>query len=91
MAELETALRGHVQQLFARAQSPFLLNQRQFKLLTEVQLELEFIANGLADGIHYELLACRIKDLLQTMSQLTGKNVTEQVLDMVFGEFCVGK
>ena len=89
--ELMLAIQAYAQKLFAQAQSPFLLNQRQFKLLTEIQLELESIAKSFTDGVHYELLAYRVKDLVQTLSQLTGKNITEQVLDTVFGEFCIGK
>lgn len=89
--ELQTAIEGKIQELFSQLNSPFLLNQRQFKLLTEIEARLEFIANGYADGIHYELVAYKVKDLLEKVSELTGRNVTEQVLDTVFSEFCVGK
>ncbi len=89
--ELMLAIQEHAQKLFAQGQSNFLLNQRQFNLLTEIQLELESIAKSFTDGVHYELLAYRVKDLVQAISQLTGKNITEQVLDTVFGEFCIGK
>lgn len=88
---LEQAIEDKTQQLFAQNSSPFLLNQRQFKLLTEIETYLEFIANSYSGGIHYELVAYQLKDLLEKISELTGKNVTEQVLDMVFSEFCVGK
>jgi len=88
---LQSAVEERVQKLFAQAKSPYLLNQRQFTLLTEMQVDLEAIANTFGDGVHYELLAYHVKELLEKVSELTGKNVTEQVLDMVFGEFCVGK
>ncbi len=91
LTALQTAVEVLVQALFAEAKSPYLLNQRQFKLLTEIQVDLEGIAKTFADGVHYELLAYHVKELLEKVSELTGKNVTEHVLDMVFGEFCVGK
>ncbi len=91
LAVLQTAVEERVQALFAQAKSPYLLNQRQFKLLTEIQFDLEAIAKTFVDGVHYELLAYHVKELLEKVSELTGKNVTEQMLDMVFGEFCVGK
>lgn len=88
---LHDAIQQKIQELFSQLNSPFLLNQRQFKLLTEIEARLKFIANSYSDGIHYELVAYKIKDLLEKVSELTGKNVTEQVLDTVFSEFCVGK
>ncbi len=91
LIELQKAITARVQALFAQAKSPYLLNQRQFNLLTEIQLDLEGIAKTFSDGVHYELLACHVKELLEKVSELTGKNVTEHMLDMVFGEFCVGK
>jgi tRNA modification GTPase len=88
---LQAAIEQKIQELFAQLDSPFLLNQRQFKLLTEIEARLEFIANSYSNGIHYELVAYKVKDLLEKVSELTGRNVTEQVLDTVFSEFCVGK
>ncbi|NDD55834.1 tRNA uridine-5-carboxymethylaminomethyl(34) synthesis GTPase MnmE, partial [bacterium] len=75
----------------AQAKSPYLLNQRQFNLLSEIEIELEGIAKSFVGGVHYELLAYRVKDLIERVSALTGKNVTEHMLDKVFSEFCVGK
>lgn len=88
---LQVAIQEKIQMLFSQAQSPYLLNQRQFNVLSEIELELEAIAKTFNDGVHYELLAYRLKDLIEKISALTGKNVTENVLDMVFNEFCVGK
>lgn len=80
-----------IQQLFSQLNSPFLLNQRQYNLLTEIDVRLGNIANSYSDGLHYELIAYNLKDLLEKVSELTGKNVSEKVLDTVFGEFCIGK
>ena len=91
IAQLRSAITEKMNNLFSQAKSPYLLNQRQFNLLTEIEVGLEGIANECAHDVHYELLAYRVKDLLEKLSQLTGKGVTEQILDMVFGEFCVGK
>lgn len=88
---LEEAIEKKIQQLFAQLNSPFLLNQRQFKLLTEIEVGLENIANSYSDGIHYELIAYQLKDLLEKVSELTGKNISEHVMDMIFNEFCIGK
>jgi tRNA modification GTPase len=88
---LEQAVLAKVQQLFAQSNAPFLLNQRHVKLLTEIGQQLQFIANSYSSGIDYVLIACHLKELLEKVSELTGKNISERVLDTVFNEFCVGK
>jgi len=89
--DLERVIEEKIQELFKQLQSPFLLNQRQYQLLAEIDRRLDFIVNGYQGGIHYELVAYQVKELLEKVSELTGKNVTEQMLDTVFGTFCVGK
>ncbi len=88
---LERAIEEKIQELFAQLNSPYLLNQRQFKLLTEIEASLRFIANSYSNGIHYEMVAYQLKDLLEKITELTGRNATEKVLDTIFDEFCVGK
>jgi tRNA modification GTPase len=91
VAELFTVVEKKVATLFAHVNSPFLLNQRQFNLLTEIERGLEFIANSDSATIDYEVIAYQLKQLLEKNSELTGRNVTERVLDTIFDTFCVGK
>lgn len=91
LTELQQAVEQRVQELFAQAKSPYLLNQRQFAMLTEIAHGLDDISAMIAEGIQYELLAYHVKELLEKVAALTGKNATERVLDLVFSEFCVGK
>ncbi|MFA6262847.1 MAG: tRNA uridine-5-carboxymethylaminomethyl(34) synthesis GTPase MnmE [Candidatus Babeliales bacterium] len=88
---LTTAIEKKVAVLFATVSSPFLLNQRQFNLLTEIERGLEFIANSDSATIDYEVVAYQLKHLLEKISELTGRNVAERVLDTIFDNFCVGK
>ena len=39
----------------------------------------------------YELLSYHLNDALAHASELTGKSISEQAMDAVFREFCVGK
>jgi tRNA modification GTPase len=71
--------------------SPYLLTQRQFRLLQEISHKLSFVVKEMRDNLNYEIIACQLKELLEKVSELTGKNITEQVLDCVFKDFCVGK
>jgi tRNA modification GTPase len=91
ITQLEAAIDQKIQNLFGQLKSPYLLNQRHFKLLTEIESTLAFIAKSCQASVQYELVAYHLKDLLEKISELTGRNITENILDMVFNEFCVGK
>jgi tRNA modification GTPase len=80
-----------IKEIFSNGQSLFLLNQRQARLINEIELKIEFIVKNQLDTLEYELVAYQLKEILELMSELTGKNVNERVLDSVFNEFCVGK
>jgi len=88
---VDLAIAEKIQKLFEQFKSPFLLNQRQYKQLSEIQQKVEFIESQNADKIQYELMAYHLKEILENLSNLTGRNVTEQMLDKIFDEFCVGK
>lgn len=88
---LESVIESKIQELFSKLQSPFLLNQRQYNLVVELEQKLEFIVNKYSDKIQYELIAYHLKGMLEKLSELTGRSVSEKVLDRVFSDFCIGK
>lgn len=71
--------------------TPYLLNQRHMRLLESLQKKLTITLNTLEIGIHYEILAHHLHDALVTISELTGKSVSEASMDAIFKEFCIGK
>ncbi len=85
------AITQKIEQLMATLDVPFLLNQRQFNLILSLKKELREIDTMLQGVVQYELLAVHLKDALTLLSTLTGKSVTEQMLDEIFKQFCVGK
>lgn len=91
ISDLESSIHQKIQNLFSKLNSPFLLNQRQHKLMCEIETKLQSIEKILSDPIQYELVAYHLKEILENLSELTGKNITEGVLDTVFKTFCVGK
>ncbi len=80
-----------IQALFAQLHSPYLLTQRQARLISEIEGKLDFIVKSFPDVLHYELIAYHLKESLEKIAELTGRNVTERMLDAVFNDFCVGK
>ncbi len=89
---LEQAIEEKITALFAQMASPFLLNQRQYQLLLALETKLATIKIMLAHKtIAYELLAVHLNDAIAQLAELSGKEVSEASMDMVFREFCVGK
>lgn len=88
---LKAAIDLKVDALMAIGQSPCLLNRRQYNLLLLLYNDLDRIDTMILKKIDYELVALLVNDAIARVSELTGKTVTEDALDAVFREFCVGK
>jgi tRNA modification GTPase len=87
-------LTDRITALTRSAMAPYLLNQRHIDALTLVIKELEQVQILLKqDPAHvaYELVAYHLKQAGECISGLLGASVSEQVLDKVFKDFCVGK
>jgi tRNA modification GTPase len=91
MSALMQAIKNKIEKMFQMQQSPFLLNQRQARLITEIDLKFDYVVNNQLNSLEYELMAYKLKEILELMFELTGRNINERVLDSVFNEFCVGK
>ncbi len=89
--KLESAIQNKISSLFASIGSPFLLNQRHYNNLLSLETKLTSTKALLRDNTSYELVSYHLQDALTTLSELTGKTITEAGMDAVFREFCVGK
>jgi tRNA modification GTPase len=88
---LEKQIEEKINQLLESSDSPFLLNKRQFNLLSDLENKLIEIKQMLQGKVEYELLSIHINEALQAISELTGKSIAEKGMDAIFKEFCVGK
>jgi tRNA modification GTPase len=88
---LEKLIEEKIQKLFVELDSPFLLNKRQYAFILEIIKGLEFVKNEFLTNMEHELIAHHIRNILEKVSDLTGKNVNEKMLDKIFSEFCIGK
>jgi tRNA modification GTPase len=89
--KLVSVIHQKVKNMFEGYNSCFLLNQRQARLVNEIGLKLDFIVKDHLIALEYELIAYKIKEILELMSELTGRDIGERALDVVFKNFCVGK
>ncbi len=88
---LEATLTEKINVLFALQSSPFVLTQRQFNLIGEIDKKLLYIEKLLDPSVCYELMCYELRDLLERVGELTGKSISEEILDTVFSQFCIGK
>lgn len=88
---IEDAIQEKIGNLLKSISSPFLLNQRHFNLLLTLEQKCHEILPMLEDNIAYELLSIHLQDAAASLSELTGKSISELAMDQVFRSFCVGK
>ncbi len=69
-----------------------LLNQRQHDLLINFHKQLNSIVPMVQQRrIAYELVIYRLQEALQSLSDMTGRDISQAAFDKVFSSFCVGK
>ncbi len=89
--QLQEAVQSKISRTFDTLASPFLLNQRQFHLLLQLERKLLDMIPFLEGDIQYELLSYHLNDSLSQLAELTGKTVSKEAMDAIFQQFCVGK
>ena len=69
----------------------FLSNKRHIDLLKEALSLLERVKADLKKGFPSDFLFFNLREALERVSEITGKNVSEDILDSIFSKFCIGK
>ena len=70
---------------------PMLSRIRHKNSLEQALGALRYFFNGFEQGISEDLLAIDLRSCLTALGEVTGKNVTEEVLRGIFSKFCIGK
>jgi len=66
-------------------------NSRHYNSLSEAKASIERVVEGLKTNIPPDLLAQDIRACLHYLSEITGNITSEDVLQSVFSNFCIGK
>lgn len=70
---------------------PTVTSARQHAALVQTAASIEAARTALANGIPPDLIAVDVQSALEHLGTITGAVSTEDVLDAVFREFCIGK
>jgi len=66
-------------------------NARHFQALSNANKSLSEVLNGLDIGITGDFLAQDIRHALSHLGEITGEIATDDLLDKIFRDFCIGK
>lgn len=66
-------------------------NIRHFEALTHAKESLEQVKNGMNNKLSADLLAQDLRQALHHIGSITGEVTTSEVLNNIFGRFCIGK
>lgn len=66
-------------------------NARHAVSLTQAGYALDLFLKGVEDGISNDLLSTHIRDAIYALGEITGQVSTEDLLDYIFSQFCIGK
>ncbi|MFW5702017.1 MAG: GTPase, partial [Bacteroidota bacterium] len=68
-----------------------LVNRRQANLLLKASEALDGALDAIDAGRENELIALEIRSAISTFGEITGEKWSEEVLNTIFGQFCIGK
>ena len=66
-------------------------NTRHYEALVRAQEAIQHVQNGLQMQISGEFLSMDLQDCLSALGEITGQITSQEVLNNIFGKFCIGK
>lgn len=88
MAEIVTALESSK---IGAASSAFIVNSRQRGCLMRAQESLSRALESAGSGQSLEFLSLDLRDALDQLGEIVGEVITDDLLNVIFSEFCIGK
>jgi tRNA modification GTPase len=88
--EIRDLITKHIDQK-RRTDTTLLTNIRHYDIMLKIEEEIQIINKEFAQQIPTDLIVIHINTILDYLGQITGEITTDEVLDAVFGRFCIGK
>jgi tRNA modification GTPase len=89
--ELRAQILQHITGATAPTESTFLTNVRHHKLITDALAALAAASNAVAARVPHEMLLLDLYNALRALDEITGATTTDDILNLIFGTFCIGK
>ncbi|MFC1563912.1 tRNA uridine-5-carboxymethylaminomethyl(34) synthesis GTPase MnmE [candidate division KSB1 bacterium] len=92
LEELRTIISNHIENLnVSDLEGNIITSLRQKQLLSKSLEGLNKAAKGINESISGEYLAVDLKESIDSLDQIIGIRPNEDVYDLIFSKFCVGK
>ncbi len=89
---LRAAILNHVAgDATSQQESGFLTSVRHQKLVTDALAALGAATNAVAARVPHEMLLLDLYAALRPLDEITGATTTDDILNLIFGTFCIGK
>ncbi len=72
-------------------ESAILSSRRHWESLTRCRSSLDRFISSLKENVPYECLAVELREAVQSLGEVTGETLPEEVLNRIFSRFCIGK
>ncbi len=69
----------------------FTINQRQLEILIRVKLAFEDIIETIKNELPLDFITIDLRSAIKILGEVTGDEVTEDLLSKIFSTFCIGK
>ena len=92
LEDLETKIREElVGKDFGRGHPVIVTSLRHKEALERAVRYLQNVTAGLRDGLSEDLLTIDLRAALEALGEITGRTVSDEVINAIFSRFCVGK
>jgi tRNA modification GTPase len=89
---LRAAILNHVAGDFTTTQETgFLTSVRHQKLVNDALGSLDAATNAVVVRVPHEMLLLDLYGVLRPLDEITGATTTDDILNLIFGTFCIGK
>ena len=89
--ELRTEILRHVGGESVTPEAGFLTSLRHHKLVTDTLAALDAAQNAVAARVPHEMLLLDLYNALRPLDEITGATTSDDILNLIFGSFCIGK
>ena len=72
-------------------ESGFLTSVRHQKLVNDALTSLDAASNAVCARVPHEMVLLDLYGALRPIDEITGATTTDDILNLIFGTFCIGK
>jgi tRNA modification GTPase TrmE len=76
---------------FSQGESAIVTNARHKELLDKAFNNMLSVSRSIKDDMHPELIAVDLKEAIFNLGLIVGRSASEDILDKIFDNFCIGK